>query len=122
MAAAPPTVPSGCWSMFETEGNRPIILIELGAEAIQTYRVLWKKPGTVPDAIVLQDHGFGGNWTTFGARGRLYQYANPYHLPRRLYISINTYPWPGFIAGSCLGDGEGQDEEHEHPRAVYVRA
>jgi hypothetical protein len=68
--------------------------------------------------VVLQDHGFGGNWNRFGRDGRLHQYARE-NLPRLLYVAPNTTPWPGYVPRSCLGNGEGI---HESRRAIFLRS
>ncbi len=118
---AAPADASGLWRVLDphTGSNKPIVLLYLKTEAIHTYYVLWARHNAAPDAIVLQDHGFGGNWDKFGAGGLLYQYATEHGLPRLLYVARNTYPWPGFEACSDFGEGEGQ---HGHRRAIFSRA
>lgn len=68
----------------------------LATEAVGTYSVLLKA-GIRPNFIVLQDHGFGGNWTTFGGRSQLYKLARQNNaLPELLLVADNTDRWPQY--------------------------
>jgi hypothetical protein len=51
--------------------------------------------------MVLQDHGFGGNWMNFGDKqGPLYQLAAQSGLPDWLLVADNTKYWSGFQVAS----------------------
>ena len=69
----------------------------LSTEAIKTMEVLIQND-IVPDVLVLQDHGFGGNWSTFGDESSpLYQVMQD-NLPEYILIAPegNTVLWPGY--------------------------
>jgi len=98
---------------------REIEFIYLGAEGIQTLGVLIKA-GTPPSAIVLQDHGVGGNWSRFGGSSPLYDRAVELDaLPRFLLVAENTKSWPGYRQVSDLVPMAGQ--QHDHSRALFER-
>ena len=67
--------------LARTESKQRVCLINLGTEALQTFRILTDR-GFRPRIIVLQDHGTGGNWdgAGFGGRSRLHAAAG-HHLP-----------------------------------------
>ena len=86
----------------------------------------WKhlvRAGYKPDVVVLQDHGFGCNWTTpdgFGGNGALCREVQKAgHWPEYLLVADNSRPWPGYLAVSSGGPQAGQ--MHGHHRAIYRR-
>lgn len=50
--------------------------------------------------MLVQDHGYGGNWTSFGSGGALHQLAVRYDaLPKWILFGLRyggTIPWPGY--------------------------
>lgn len=83
----------------------------------------WKhlvRAGYKPDVVVLQDHGFGGNWGHFGGEREFYRAVQQAgHWPEYLLVADNTRPWPGYRAMSSSGHQAGQ--MHGHHRAIYRR-
>lgn len=91
----------------------------LGTEGIGTYGVL-VRAGWRPNFVVLQDHGLGGNWNSFGAGGLLEASARQLAaLPELLLVAENTRPWEGYtqISDGCAYPGQ----LHTHRRAVFLR-
>jgi len=103
-------------SLVSGDGDRATFVF-LHTDGIGTYRVLTRL-GRV-DVVLLQEHGFGGNWDKFGANGALHQSAAG-HLPPWLYVAENTDPWPGYTRVTdytCYADGQ----MHAHKRALFRR-
>lgn len=74
-------------------------VIFLATEAIQTYSLLLRR-GLRASVVVLQDHGFGLNWSSFGGDSRLYRAGcqHPMLLPDLLLVGDNTAPHGRSIA------------------------
>lgn len=98
--------------------GRSTRLIYLATEGHQTFRQLL---GTAlqPDLVVLQDHGFGGNWCDFGGMSPMYRMAQAADaLPPLLFSADgNTRVWPGYqaIAEPVLLAGQ----MHDYRRTLY---
>lgn len=76
---------------------------------------------TAPYAVVLQDHGWGGNWTKFGKGGDLETLASStVRLPQFLLVAANTDAWNGYSAidGVTIGGGG----MHGSQRQLWRRA
>lgn len=96
-------------------------LIFLCTEGHQTYVNLFNTY-LQPNMVVLQDHGFGGNWKDFGNHeSPMYLAADAYQaLPERLFVAEgNTRPWPGYHRSGPDLVLEGQ--MHQFGRAIYER-
>ena len=96
-------------------------LIFLRTEAHQTYCNLLNT-SLQPNMVVLQDHGFGGNWQGFGdEESPMYLAALECRaLPQRIFVAEgNTRPWPGYRRSGSEILLEGQ--MHQYQRAVYER-
>jgi hypothetical protein len=99
-----------CWLVFERLPNKDdrhgparLVLLYLGCEAVSVFDGLFRRhPAALPPfGILLQDHGWGGNWTRFGGpagQSALFAVACPDHLPQWLAVAGNTRPWPGYAA------------------------
>ena len=86
-------------------------------EAVGTFRVL-NNSGIFPDLVVLQDHGFGGNWAQFGGNSPLYQVALASgQLPKYLFVGDNTEPWDGYTLYDVF---HGEFGSAKHKRALYI--
>lgn len=100
--------------------GRSTRLIYLATEAHQTYHRLL---GTAlqPDLVVLQDHGFGGNWRDFGGESPMYRMACAAGaLPSLLFSAgENTRVWPGYgaVGEPVLLAGQ----MHDYCRTLYQR-
>lgn len=106
---------------LQLKPNRSTRLIFLRTEAHQTYCNLLNTT-LRPNLVVLQDHGFGGNWQDFGDdESPMYLAALEHRaLPPRLFVAEgNTRPWPGYrrSGSELLLDGQ----MHQHQRAIYER-
>ena len=91
-----------------------IHFLVIATEAIETYIRLIDL-GFHPTVVIVQDHGFGCNWTDFGGNSMLYSIAQS-HLPEMIYVASNTKPWPGYRQVSEYGSPEGSAG---HPRAIW---
>ena len=117
---AKPTRAFGFTCELQLQPHRSTRLIYLAAEGHQTFGNLL---GTrlQPDLVVLQDHGFGGNWRDFGGDSPMYRMAQAAGaLPPLLFSATgNTQPWPGYeaIGHPVLLAGQ----MHHHRRCLYRR-
>jgi hypothetical protein len=103
-------------------GARRLAILFLGADGMATYDALFCQDDSVsaPFAVVLQDHGFGGNYDRFGGGGLLERLAARRNvIPRWLLVGDNTAPWEGFDrAPGVDGDRGGM---HAQLRFLYGR-
>lgn len=77
-------------------------LIYLGGDGIATYDALFLNTlHRAPDVLVLQDHGFGGNYDCFGKGGLLDELGHVIPSPKYMLIGDNTLPWEDY---DRLGD------------------
>ena len=93
----------------DAHGPHRLAILILCADGVAAYDSLFCQPkATAPFAVVLQDHGFGGNWTRFGQGGSLEHLASrTERLPHFLLVAVNTDAWAGYSAvdGATLGGG-----------------
>ena len=88
------------------EGPEFLCLLQAFAEAVWFYQQFWVKRGRGAFAILLQDHGFGLNWSRFGGFGTpLYEVAQSGPLPDYLVVAANTDEWPGYTPERTVGPG-----------------
>lgn len=82
---------------FESDDlKRRFSLIYLGADAIATYDILFQNY-KIPTAIVIQDHGFGCNYNSFGGEGALFEIASKLKaFPKYMLRSTNTVCWKDY--------------------------
>jgi len=83
----------------DNHGPRRLAILFLGADGIASYDALFcqGRDSSVPFAVVLQDHGFGGNYDRFGRGSLLERIARDCRVvPRWLLVAKNTEPWGGF--------------------------
>lgn len=84
------------------DGHGParLAILFLGADGFATYDALFCQPGSKvrPYAVLLQDHGFGGNYDNFGADGLLFRIAQQAQIfPHFLLVADDgTKAWPGY--------------------------
>lgn len=92
-------------------GADRLAILFLGADGINTYDALFCQQDSVspPFAVVVQDHGSGGNYDRFGRGGLLERVARRCKVsPQWLLVAEYTDPWPGFVRvpgvdGDCGG-------------------
>jgi hypothetical protein len=93
----------------DAHGPQRLAILFLCADGVAAYDSLFcQVNATAPYAVVLQDHGWGGNWTTFGEGGHLEKLASSTgRLPQFLLVAANTDVWGGYSAidGATLGGG-----------------
>ena len=103
-------------------GPERLAVLFLCADGVAAYDALFcQVTATPPFAVVLQDHGFGGNWTSFGQGGALENLASIVgRWPRFLFVAANTIAWTGYEAvdGATLGGGG----EHRFVRQLWRRS
>lgn len=111
----------------EAHGARLFAILFLFADGHAAYEAIYvrRRSSIPPFAVVLQDHGFGGNWSPFGNGGCLHQIAqHAGQLPDFLLVAENTAPWTEYDlvrdqAGNLLMQSPGG--MHNHMRALWFR-
>jgi hypothetical protein len=104
-------------------GAERFALLFLGADGIATYDALWcqaERPDP-PEIVVIQDHGFGGNYDHFGHGGLLHKIASEAGaLPQHLFVADNSEPWDGYVVNDPEISSRGG--MHGHLRVLWTRA
>lgn len=80
-------------------GADRLAILFLGADGHATYDALFCQAGQTkpPYAILLQDHGFGGNYSAFGRDGLMEKIATMTgRKPELLLVAENTKAWEGY--------------------------
>ena len=86
----------------DDHGPKRFAILHVGGDGYATFDALFcQKDSTPPYAVLLQNHGSGGNWNPegFGAGSMLWRLATQEveSLPKWLLVAIaNTEPWPGY--------------------------
>lgn len=93
----------------DAHGPKRLAILFLCADGVAAFDALFcQAKSRAPFAVVLQDHGWGDNWTNFGRGGVLDQLAQKTgRLPEYLLVATNTEAWTGYsaIAGTAQGGG-----------------
>ena len=97
-------VPYGFIEIFErvadfddSHGAKRFAVLFLGADGFATFDALFCGSMSAPWCIVLQDHGFGGNYDCFGAGGLLEKLAQFSRFPPRFLLKgAHTRPWANY--------------------------
>lgn len=106
----------------DDHGARRFAVIFLGADGIAAYDALFcqKQFAVKPFALVIQDHGFGGNYDKYGQGGLLWRIANQCDaLPQFLWVAENSRAWNGYIRIPGVDGVRGG--LHATPRFLYER-
>lgn len=106
----------------DRHGARRLAVLFLGADGIASYDALFCQDHgrSAPFAVLLQDHGFGGNYDRFGRGGLMERIARESGaLPAWLLVGENTRAWQGYerVPG-VNGDRGGR---RHHVRSLYAR-
>jgi hypothetical protein len=104
-------------SLDDTHGTRRLAILFVAADAYDVFESAFVRCGRAPYAIVLQDHGFGGNHDRFGGGGRLDLLADEHARPQWLVVAANTRAWGGYEELRSCGSGG----MHRHARSLFVR-
>lgn len=82
----------------ESHGAERLSILFLGGDGHASYDALFcQTPQRTPYAVVLQDHGFGGNYDRFGQGGLLETIAiNTQTFPEFLLVATDTKAWEGY--------------------------
>ncbi len=94
----------------EAHGAERFAVLFLAADGHAAFDAIFcQGSGTpVPFCVVLQDHGFGCNYSAFGEGGLLAQIASGCRvLPEFLLVADNTDPWRGVSGGAKVGQWSG---------------
>jgi hypothetical protein len=104
----------------DTHGPSRLAILFLGADGIASYGALFCQQDDIspPHLVVIQDHGFGGNYDRFSNGGLLHQIATTHKaLPEWLFVARNSTAWSGYQRVPELeGDPGG---EHGQMRSLY---
>ena len=130
----PPGGAFAIWAVLERfdtfdddHGPKRLAILVEGGEGVATYGALFCQDNSYsPYAILLQDHGFGGNWTRFGGdESPLRTLALRSGLPRWLFVASKpTQVWSGYRVassedrGGCMRPGEGSIASPTNHRLV----
>lgn len=105
----------------DAHGPERIAGLFIGADGHATYDALYCQGDGTPEPfmIVVQDHGFGGDYDRFGRNGILERIARECgQLPQWLLVGDNTGPWKDYK--ECGADAE-VGGMHATPRRLYRR-
>jgi hypothetical protein len=107
----------------DNHGPRRLAILFLGADGIAGYDALFCQGDDkqLPYAVIVQDHGFGGNYDRFGREGLMERIAISCNvIPEMLLVATrNTKPWEGFERiPELTADPGGM---HQMPRYLYRR-
>lgn len=105
----------------DDHGPGRLAILFVGGDGIASYDALYcQEDGTPPPFLaVIQDHGFGGNWTTFGDEGVLARIARECRmLPEYLLVARNSKPWRGYADTGAFAEPGGAAA---HPRRLFRR-
>lgn len=106
----------------EEHGAKRLAILFLGADGIASYDALFcqsheQRP---PFAVVLVDHGFGGNYERFGRDGLLERIAQRCRVfPELLLVAEYTREWEGFER--VPGGERDRGGMHNERRYLYTR-
>ena len=103
-------------------GAQRIAILFVGGDGVATYDALFCQQDSKPlFALVLQDHGFGGNYTEFGEGGLLHEIASSCQkLPQYLWVDPrDTQPWTGYHQIENLSFSTGG--MHNNKRYLFER-
>ncbi len=109
--------------LTDAHGPSRLAILFIGGDGIASFDALFAQQNghAAPFAVVLQDHGFGGNYDSFGGGGLMERIAQRTHVqPHFLLVADNTRPWLGFepvpgLESECGG-------MHRTPRTLFSAA
>ena len=98
----------------EDHGPSRFAIVFVGGDGIATYdAVFCNKNAPAPFALILQDHGFGGNWNCFGRGGMMEEAAKRSGVYPRFILAATTTGsteiWDGYVKVNAPGVLGGQN-------------
>ncbi len=83
----------------DQHGAKRLCILFIMADGVAAFDAMFCQVHSAPlFALVLQDHGFGGNYTCFGAGGLMDEIASRANSqPEYLLCADNTNPWNGYL-------------------------
>ena len=105
----------------ETHGPKRLAVLFIGGDGHATYDALYcQQDGTpAPYLIMIQDHGFGGNYSSFGEGGILSEIArNCDVLPEWLLVGRPSRAWLGYDNTGAEPQPGGMNAQ---PRELFLR-
>lgn len=106
----------------DNHGAPRLAIVFLGADGIASYDALFcqEHSGAPPFAVLLQDHGFSGNYNRFGRDGLLCDIASRCNVfPKFLVVADNTDPWDCYSQIKDIEPDMGG--MHAHKRYLFKR-
>ena len=99
-----PALQGACWAVLEREpeytddhGPARLAFLHVQCEAVWLYWNLWARSRErAPYGILIQDHGYGGNWTKFGPGGALHDLAWEGCVWPKWILAADGSAWPGY--------------------------
>ena len=108
--------------LSDRQGAPSLSILFLGADGHASYDALFCQEDVqrTPYAVVLQDHGFGGNYDRFGRGGLMERIAITTGVfPEYLLVAENTSPWDGYVKVPGIDGSRGG--MHHRMRHLYQR-
>lgn len=105
----------------DDHGPERLAILFVGGDGIASYDAMYCQGDDTPPPFlaVIQDHGTGGNWTTFGDEGVLARIARERRtLPEYLLVARNSGPWRGYADAGADAEPGGMAA---HPRRLFLR-
>lgn len=109
--------PTGLWAVYESRidgRTERMSFLFIGAEAIQALAALF--PSTAPRALVVQEHGFGGNcWGSFS--GKIRELATHWNSPPEFLVlgsNHDLHAWQS--EARALGEDVAKESMHQNVR------
>lgn len=103
--------------LTDEHGAERMAILFAGMDAYACFDAIFSGTQRQLLALVLQDHGFGGNYSKFGQGGLLEGIANKCGaFPELMLVGPHTSPWPGYapIKGAAMG-------RHPSARILFER-
>jgi len=89
----------------DDHGPSRLALLFAALDGFDVFEHVFVRGGRAPLAIVLQDHGLGGNYDRFGRGGRLDRLAVAAARPRWALVGDDTDPWSDYERRHDCGRG-----------------
>jgi hypothetical protein len=103
----------------DAHGASRLAILFLGADAVAAFDALFcQSEGRAPFALVVQDHGLGGNYSSFRRNGLLAKVAERAGcFPTHLLVAQGHREWAGYTA---LPDSRMIDDGRYLPRRLFI--